>query len=118
MPYNDFASKLSGLYLSDSIRETHDVANRLYYLGIIGVRKILTAPRYGRNGSVRQNNVNVAYEYAYNSDEIEPFVDEHIQVYFHPLFFEYLGIRGPSDYVVNQLEWGMFNPDWFDDDSR
>ena len=117
MPYNDFAAKLSGVRLSSTIFQTHDVATRLYYLGVIGVRKILTAPRYGRNGSVRQNNVNVVYEFAYNCDETEPFVDENVQVCFHPLFFEYLRIRGPIDYVVNQLEWGMFkHPDWIDDE--
>jgi len=116
MPYHDFAAKLSGVRLSSTIFKTHDVATRLYYLGVIGVRKILTAPRYGRNGSVRQNNVNVAYEFAYNCDDTEPFVDENVQVCFHPLFFEYLRIRGPIDYVVNQLEWGMFKPpNWMDD---
>ena len=109
MSYNDFASKLSGIRLSSTITKTHDVATRLFYLGVIGVRKILTAPRYGRNASVRQNNVNVAYEFSYNCDETELFVDDNVQVCFHPLFFEYLRIRGPVDYVVNQLEWSMFS---------
>ena len=109
MSYNDFASKLSGIRLSSTITQTHDVATRLFYLGVIGVRKILTAPRYGRNASVRQNNVNVAYEFSYNCDETELFVDDNVQVCFHPLFFEYLRIRGPVDYVVNQLEWSMFS---------
>lgn len=108
MPYNDFAAKLSGVQLSSTITQAHDVASRLYYLGVIGVRRTLTAARFGRHGSIRQNNVHIAYEYAYNSDELEPFVDGNVQVCFHPLFFEYLNINGPSDYIVNQLEWSMF----------
>lgn len=116
MPYHEFTAKLSRVTLPN-IEKSHDVAKHLFYLGVIGTKRSISTPRYGRNGSIRQNNAEVVYEYCYNCNDASPVLEGHVEICFHPLFFEYLSIKTSTDIVVNQLEWDMFkNPDFPEDD--
>ena len=108
MPYTEVCDRVAGVRLFDESMTAADVMLRLYHMGIVGVRQVLTRERRtGLDPSITQNREEVAYRFSYNSLINDPFSTAGTVV-FHPMFFHYLDIRHDERYVVNQLTWQMF----------
>lgn len=81
---------------------------RLFEMGVIGVRKPRIREFKGINGTVRQNNEHVSYEFVYNARVRNPF-DANSTIVFHPLFHDRLDLKHEDNYVIHELQWDMFD---------
>ena len=108
MTYSDLCDKLGTVRLFREPVSTSEVALRLFYMGVLGVRQVYQAERrQATPKTVTQQREEVAYVYCFNSDSRDPF-DEARRVVFHPMFFEFLNVKHSEEYVVNELRWDMF----------
>ncbi len=110
VPLSDLMDTLSGSSLSSDITDKTKVLRRLYYMGVVGVRKIFPAKQKNTEPTVTQSKQEVAYTFFFNSNDHDPFSPNSI-LCFHPMFFDEIGAEHREDYVVNELKWDMFRAD-------
>ncbi|MBU6340964.1 MAG: hypothetical protein KGS48_05675 [Bacteroidetes bacterium] len=106
MLYEDLCDKLGGLELFEDCRTPDQIMLRLFHMGVVGVR--MNARKGSNQAVITQKKQEVCYRYCFNFYENDPFAPA-CTVCFHPMFFEYLNIQHEEPYVINQLEWEMFD---------
>ena len=108
LDYQQLCELVAGTSLSPQIKTPADVLVRLYHIGVVGLRRIHPMKLESHFiRTVTQNRQEISYCYFYNSDDDDPFTGD-ASVVFHPLFFDELGISAPSEFIVNELTWEMF----------
>jgi hypothetical protein len=108
MPYSELCDRLGAVKLAEEMLSPADAVKRLFQMGVLGIREAVPHERREvTDPSVTQNREEVVYRYAYNCAIADPF-SQTSEVAFHPMFFEYLEIKHDAPFVVNQLNWDMF----------
>ncbi len=104
MKYTEFCDAIGGVELRSGVSTPDKIAERLFQMGVIGVRNPIPPNASDLKHGIVQDREKVEYQFCFNSDDLNPF-SEDSNVVFHPMFFDALRIVHSEGFVIGELRW-------------
>ena len=107
MPYSVFVGLISDVELSETDNNIDRTMERLFKMGLIGIKKYRPQQVEGKQPTVMQGRRHVHFCFHYNTLLTDPF-SENDHIIIHPLFYDRLGVDQKEQHIMNELRWDMY----------